>query len=55
MPRIPPGIFLLRKSKGGEHVPVIRDQDLPATFNFSGRTFQIDRTRKGRLIMTEVK
>lgn len=55
MQRIPPGIFLLRKSKGGEHVPVLKDNDFPATFHFSGRTFEINRTRKGRLIMTEAK
>lgn len=49
------GVYLLRKSKAGESVPVIRDQDLPAKFNYAGRTFEISRTKKGRLIMTEVK
>jgi hypothetical protein len=55
MTKILPGVFLLRKSKAGDHIPVVRDQDLPARFTFAGRTFEINRTKKGRLIMTELK
>lgn len=53
--KIRPGVFLLRKSKSGDHVPVVRDHDLPTKFSFSGRTFEISRTKKGGLIMQEVK
>jgi hypothetical protein len=55
MTRLASGIFLLRKSKGGESVPVVKDQDLPFRFIRDGRTFEISQTRKGGLIMTEVK
>jgi hypothetical protein len=55
MTKIRPGVFLLRKSKTGENVPLVRDQDLPMQFTFSGRTFEINRTRSGRLLMQEIK
>jgi len=52
MPRIPSGIFLLRKSKSGDRTPVMKDCDFPVRFQFADRNYLISRTRRGKLIMT---
>jgi hypothetical protein len=56
MSKILPGIYLLRKSKQATraHVPVLTDSDFPARFLFGTRTFEISRTKAGKLIMTTI-
>lgn len=49
------GAFLLRKSQGEKKIPVIKIEDFPARFIYSGKTYEINTTKRGKLIMTAVK
>lgn len=50
-----PGLFLLRKSKTGTRVPVVRDRDLPIKFQYNDRTFEIRPAKKGGISIKEIE
>lgn len=52
IPRIP---FLLRKSRGGHEAPVARDEDFPFRFHRSGKTYVVELTKAGKVLMTVEK
>lgn len=47
--RIP---YLLRKSRGGHDAPVLKREDFPVRFHHAGRTYQVNITKAGKVIMT---
>jgi len=47
--RIP---YLLRKSRGGHDAPVLKREDFPIRFLHSGRLYQVNVTKAGKVIMT---
>ena len=44
-------VFLLRKSRKGAPVPVVKIDSFPCRFQHEGREYVIEKTRKGGLIM----
>ncbi len=54
--KTPAAILLLRKSRRGDKVPVLKESDFPLRFQTEdGRAYIIERTRKGGTIMKAEK
>jgi hypothetical protein len=51
-PRIP---FLLRKSRGGQTLQVLRQDDFPFAFTVEGRAYEVRRTKAGGVIMVKTE
>jgi hypothetical protein len=51
-PRIP---YLLRKSRGGRDVPVLKEEDFPVPFMTDGKSYEIRRTKSGGIVMVKAE
>jgi hypothetical protein len=51
-PRIP---FLLRKSRGGKTMQVLQKDDFPFAFTVEGRSYEVQRTKAGGVIMVKAE
>jgi hemin uptake protein HemP len=51
---VPRNIFLLRKSRGGQAV-LLKKDDFPIRMAHGGKTYVVNRTKSGKLLMTEDK
>jgi hypothetical protein len=51
--KYPDAVLLLRKSQGSGQVPVLKSDEFPIRFEVEGRTYRIDRTRAGKVLMTK--
>ena len=50
--RIP---FLLRKSRGGQTMPVLKEADFPFAFMIGDKAYEVRRTKAGGIVMVKAE
>jgi hypothetical protein len=48
---IPKNIFLLRANRTGKESLILKESDLPLRFTFSGKSYVVESTKSGKMIM----